>query len=168
MSAARHSLLTISQNHSIGQTSNHQSLSSETLDELSWSSDLPQSGVQNPSFPEPIPSASSSSTLTIRSRTSSIASLATASSSEGPETPRVLSPLLSSSQELHRSLSELEHTSRFRIPTRCVTCKRSGANFPCCPKCGDMWCSRHCRMAGGKDGKHSCQCRPLEPSIVFA
>ncbi|TCD65495.1 hypothetical protein EIP91_002579 [Steccherinum ochraceum] len=147
-SAARDSLLAIT-GLSIPQASYTQPIPSEATDDTMCSSDSSQSVVQDTTTSEPIPSNSSSSNLTIRSRTSSITSLATASSSEGPETPRVLSPMLSSSQELHRSLSDLEKASRFRTPTRCVTCNKSGT-------------------VAGKDGKHSCSYRTMEPSIVIA
>jgi len=164
LSNVRDALLAISQSYSISQPPYH----GPGFSENTWTSDAaPQPDVQIVSS-EPIPTTSSASTLTVRSRTSSTVSLATASSSEGPETPRAHSPLMSPSQELRRSLSDLEHTSRFRAPTSCVTCKRSGSNYPCCPKCGDVWCSRHCRMAAGKDGKHSCHCRMVEPAIVYA
>ncbi|KAH8104611.1 hypothetical protein BXZ70DRAFT_598566 [Cristinia sonorae] len=165
LDGARDSLLTIGSNYSITQISCPEPIATSQEAEIAWTSGLAMR--ISPSEPIPTTSSSAASTRTVRSRTSSTASLSTASSSEGPETPRAHSPLMTPPQELHRSLSDLEDTSKFRIPARCATCKRPGSNFPCCPKCGDMWCSRHCRMVGGQGGKHSCQCREIEPTIVF-
>ena len=90
------------------------------------------------------------------SPTPSIDSLDTASSSEAPATPRTHSVL---AHELPGSspLEELERTSRFRVPCVCMTCKRAGSNFPSCAKCGEMWCSRECRV--GTAGTHACHGR---------
>ncbi|RPD62412.1 hypothetical protein L226DRAFT_532580 [Lentinus tigrinus ALCF2SS1-7] len=90
------------------------------------------------------------------SPTSSIDSLDTASSSEAPATPRTHS-ILAHELPASSSLEELERTSRFRVPCVCMTCKRAGSNFPSCAKCGDMWCSRECRV--GTAGTHACHGR---------
>ena len=97
------------------------------------------------------------------SRVPSFASLETTSSessSEGPETPRGHYSLLSSpaSQAMSpTTLSELEKASRIRVPGQCVTCKRAGHNFPSCPACGDMWCSRECRVRANRGHpRHGC------------
>ena len=37
----------------------------------------------------------------------------------------------------------------------CVTCRKPGVNYPKCSRCGDMWCSRECRLFGGAK-KHLC------------
>jgi len=104
------------------------------------------------------PSLALTTSSFVRSRrTPSFASVTTASSSEGPETPRGNSPLLTPSLELHQpSLGAIEHSSRFRVRTLCATCKKTGSNFPSCQQCGDMWCSRQCRMKAGTGGSHSC------------
>ncbi|KAI0785277.1 hypothetical protein C8Q75DRAFT_687285, partial [Abortiporus biennis] len=101
------------------------------------------------------------STSSSLSRVPSIASMDTTSSSEGPATPRLSSPLLHSfgpnNHEFNRTLSDLENMSRWNVKSLCVTCKKSGQNFPSCPKCGHTWCSRKCRMlAADASGKHSC------------
>ncbi|KAI0086504.1 hypothetical protein BDY19DRAFT_995794 [Irpex rosettiformis] len=99
------------------------------------------------------------------SRAPSFASLNTASvsSSEGPATPHSTSSSFDS--PVSPTLSYLEHTSRIRVPCVCVTCKRTGANFPSCPSCGDTWCSRECRLAdadvGVSAGKHQCAIRTV-------
>ncbi|CAL1713095.1 unnamed protein product [Somion occarium] len=105
-------------------------------------------------------SRTSSSSMAMRnSRPPSFTSIDTASSSEGPATPRANSPIRSLGREREVSLESLERTSRLRTPTSCVTCKKSGSNFPSCPKCGDMWCSRQCRIKACKGGRHSSTCR---------
>ncbi|KAI0770315.1 hypothetical protein C8Q74DRAFT_890959 [Fomes fomentarius] len=86
------------------------------------------------------------------SRTPSIDSLDTASSSEAPSTPRT-------QHELPPTLQDLERTSRFRVQSVCTTCKRVGSNFPSCAKCGDMWCSRECRVGTTGAGSHACHGR---------
>ncbi|EKM51520.1 uncharacterized protein PHACADRAFT_186983 [Phanerochaete carnosa HHB-10118-sp] len=93
------------------------------------------------------------------SRVPSFASLETVSSSEGPETPRGHSPLHSPSHMLSPTLSNLEQKSRLRVPGQCVACKRTGHNFPSCPACGDMWCSRECRIQATAGRKHVCPSR---------
>ncbi len=124
--------------------------------------------------PTPVPPkttfAPPSSSVRSFSRVPSFASLDTASSSEGPETPRGHSPLPSSTHEpLSPSLSDLERTTRIRVPGSCVTCKKTGHNFPSCPTCGDAWCSRECRVQGnGGSKKHTCQRRMSGISILHA
>lgn len=86
-------------------------------------------------------------------RSPSTESLATASSSEAPATPREHSPLLTT---LNAPLEDLERTSRFRIRAVCAVCKKKGSNFPSCAKCGEAWCSRDCRTKGSSTGRHVC------------
>ena len=108
------------------------------------------------------PSTSSATVTSTLSRSPSSVSLATASSSEGPETPRAISPLPSERDgELNRTFSDLEQYSRFRVQARCAVCKQLGSNYPSCARCGDMWCSRRCRiLSESGSGKHLCQRRP--------
>ncbi|OBZ68790.1 hypothetical protein A0H81_11361 [Grifola frondosa] len=84
----------------------------------------------------------------------------TAPSSAGPATPvhtfatlptRKLEP-----PSLHPVLESLERSSRFRVQTACATCGKSGTNFPCCPRCGELWCSRVCRLKRGDGKRHIC------------
>ncbi|OCH91842.1 hypothetical protein OBBRIDRAFT_791817 [Obba rivulosa] len=97
------------------------------------------------------PTASSSSQI-IRHASSSD-SLSTASSSEAPVTPRTHSPLLDESRP---TLADLEQASRFRVNAVCITCRRKGSNFPSCASCGEMWCSRECRLKWNSGRRHSC------------
>nr|VWP00411.1 Type III secretion system ATPase [Ganoderma boninense] len=91
----------------------------------------------------------------------------TAPSSAGPTTPVHTGPTLptstlkmvrrkSEASSLHPVLENLERTSLFRVVTACATCGKCGSNFPCCPKCGEMWCSRACRLQKGNGKKHIC------------
>ncbi|KAH9936302.1 uncharacterized protein B0H18DRAFT_319547 [Fomitopsis serialis] len=106
-------------------------------------------------------------------RSTSADSLSTVSSSEAPATPRNHSPLLGHNRP---TLVDLEDHSRFRSPGVCVTCKRHGANFPTCSRCGETWCSRGCRLKGSNGTRHHCHeglsmsgplIRPLCPSSCF-
>ncbi|OJT15264.1 hypothetical protein TRAPUB_8186 [Trametes pubescens] len=88
----------------------------------------------------------------------------TAPSSAGPATPvHVVAPLPPSlsrkSESLHPVLEGLERASMFAVQTACATCGRGGSNFPCCPKCGEMWCSRACRLQKGNGKRHICSAR---------
>ncbi|KAI0072864.1 hypothetical protein K474DRAFT_1667299 [Panus rudis PR-1116 ss-1] len=112
--------------------------------------------------PSLVPSQRSTDTYASSSRLSrspSFASVDTASSSEGPATPRPGSPLLTHELPVEITLAGIEQASRFRIPANCVTCKRTGSNFPSCSKCGDMWCSRRCRLTACQGGSHVCHPR---------
>ncbi|KAJ7623578.1 hypothetical protein FB45DRAFT_752206, partial [Roridomyces roridus] len=56
------------------------------------------------------------------------------------------STLLNEPTGIHPVLSKLE--SRSRVGTGrvvCAGCGQAGTNFPRCPRCGQMWCSRECR-----------------------
>jgi len=67
------------------------------------------------------------------------------------------SPLISNVPiipQLHPVLEAIEKRSMLSCKTVCSACKKTGANFPRCPRCGEMWCSRACRLQGGK--KHIC------------
>ena len=50
-------------------------------------------------------------------------------------------------------LAEVEKASKFRMHSTCSKCLREGLDYPKCPRCNETWCSRECRVAGGK---HSC------------
>ncbi|KAL6302759.1 hypothetical protein BKA93DRAFT_375721 [Sparassis latifolia] len=83
----------------------------------------------------------------------------TAPSSAGPPTPMrsaFPSPPKGKLKTLNPVLESLEQASKFRTRTCCATCNRAGTNFPCCPRCGDMWCSRACRLQGSGGKKHVC------------
>lgn len=69
-----------------------------------------------------------------------------------PSSP-VSPPLLLS--ETAQTLVLLEKNSKFCARTfQCATCGRAGSDFPRCAKCGELWCSRECRLNGGK--RHIC------------
>ncbi|TFK91108.1 hypothetical protein K466DRAFT_515938 [Polyporus arcularius HHB13444] len=57
---------------------------------------------------------------------------------------------------LHPVLEDLERSSMFRVRTACATCGIRGSNFPTCPKCGEMWCSRVCRLQKSDGKRHIC------------
>ncbi|KZT73791.1 hypothetical protein DAEQUDRAFT_354352 [Daedalea quercina L-15889] len=101
-------------------------------------------------------------------RSPSTDSLSTISSSEAPATPRNHSPLFGHNRP---TLIDVENQSRFRLPAVCVTCKRNGANFPSCSRCGETWCSRGCRLKGSNGTRHHCHqrsvdVRPSYPTVV--
>lgn len=57
---------------------------------------------------------------------------------------------------LHPVLANLERKSKLISPKAdyCSTCKKPGRDFPRCGKCQNMWCSRECRLMGGR--RHFC------------
>lgn len=65
------------------------------------------------------------------------------------------SPLGNNISTLCPILEAIENASKLSGRTVCVTCLKTGRDFPHCPRCGDMWCSRECRMQGGK--RHICR-----------
>ncbi|KAI9058343.1 hypothetical protein FKP32DRAFT_1680762 [Trametes sanguinea] len=83
----------------------------------------------------------------------------TAPSSAGPATPVhtvATLPVARKSESLHPVLEGLERTSMINIQSSCATCGKHGSNFPCCPRCGEMWCSRACRLQNGAVKRHTC------------
>jgi len=57
--------------------------------------------------------------------------------------------------EMNPILARLERKSRLLCQkAQCATCGKTGADFPRCGRCSMMWCSRECRMSGGK--RHVC------------
>jgi hypothetical protein len=55
---------------------------------------------------------------------------------------------------LDAKLVAVERASKFCAKSlRCSCCGKIGADFPRCGKCGEMWCSRQCRLS---KGRHSC------------
>lgn len=82
----------------------------------------------------------------------------TAPSSAGPATPaREVSPSPKGKQRsLHPALESLEGSSKLSVKMCCATCQVAGTNFPSCPRCGEMWCSRQCRLQGTGGKRHAC------------
>ncbi|KAG9315766.1 hypothetical protein JVU11DRAFT_3415 [Chiua virens] len=58
---------------------------------------------------------------------------------------------------LHPVLKALEKGSKLSCRSICSACMKAGTNFPRCPRCDATWCSRECRLQGGK--KHVCPSR---------
>jgi len=57
--------------------------------------------------------------------------------------------------DLQPILAQLERKSKFCTQKMsCSTCRKTGADFPRCGKCGETWCSRSCRLVEGK--RHVC------------
>ncbi|KAF8194162.1 hypothetical protein BJ912DRAFT_959603 [Pholiota molesta] len=107
-------------------------------------------------------SSSTSSAIPYITRTThhspsfSPSSPASTSTSSSPST----SPPASPTEELHPILARLEQKSRFCAQlVQCSTCRKQGSDFPRCPKCGDMWCSRACRLVSGT--RHTCSATRL-------
>jgi len=61
------------------------------------------------------------------------------------------------SNKLHPILEAVESASKLSSRTACSPCLKSGFDYPRCPRCKDMWCSRECRLQGGK--RHVCTTR---------
>ncbi|KAF9645750.1 hypothetical protein BDM02DRAFT_415386 [Thelephora ganbajun] len=60
---------------------------------------------------------------------------------------------VSSNAGMNSILAEVEKASKFRMHSTCSKCLREGLDYPKCPRCNETWCSRECRVGGGK---HSC------------
>ncbi|KAF8158377.1 hypothetical protein B0H34DRAFT_453278 [Crassisporium funariophilum] len=72
-----------------------------------------------------------------------------------PSSPSSSRHSLNTRSDLHPILAKLERKSRLCTKTvHCSTCRKTGTDFPRCGKCGEMWCSRSCRLVGGK--RHAC------------
>lgn len=85
----------------------------------------------------------------------------TAPSSAGPSTPNhshSSAPSIRSDNICltPSTLAALEERSKFRVRTSCSACHRPGSNYPCCPRCGEMWCCRECRLASTGGKRHVC------------
>ncbi|KAF9221629.1 hypothetical protein BS17DRAFT_711153 [Gyrodon lividus] len=81
-------------------------------------------------------------------------------SASSPSTSAPPSPLMDNKPtKLHPVLEAVEKGSKFSCRTICATCMKSGRDFPRCARCGEMWCSRACRLPGGK--KHVCAARKM-------
>jgi len=62
------------------------------------------------------------------------------------------------SNELDPILAKLERKSRLLTKeVCCATCGKVGSDYPKCGRCETMWCSRECRMVGGR--RHACASR---------
>ncbi|KAJ1303539.1 hypothetical protein OPQ81_011723 [Rhizoctonia solani] len=54
-------------------------------------------------------------------------------------------------------LAALEKSSKLKSKSLCLNCGKRGDNYPCCPRCGEAWCSRECRIEANNGGKHVCK-----------
>ena len=55
---------------------------------------------------------------------------------------------------LDAKLAAVERASKFCAKSlHCSCCGKVGSDFPRCGKCGEMWCSRQCRLS---KGRHYC------------
>jgi len=72
-----------------------------------------------------------------------------------PPSPISLSSSHHVRSDLHPILAQVEGKSRLCTQrVYCSTCRKAGTDFPRCGKCGETWCSRTCRLVGGK--RHLC------------
>ncbi|KAG1786601.1 uncharacterized protein HD556DRAFT_1043091 [Suillus plorans] len=106
--------------------------------------DLPRSRSRSPARPFISRTSSMNSTLGEHL-------IPTLSSHDSPPA----SPLGDNISTLCPILEAIENASKLSCRTVCVTCLKTGRDFPHCPRCGDTWCSRECRMQGGK--RHVCR-----------
>ncbi|KAK0201705.1 hypothetical protein DFS33DRAFT_1349382 [Desarmillaria ectypa] len=106
------------------------------------------------------PSSPTSPSIPSISRTSSYIS----DSSSQDSTSVIHTPLETTSNppahvrlhsELNPILASLERKSKLCTNrVRCATCGKPGSDYPRCGRCGEMWCSRECRLQGRK--RHVC------------
>ncbi|KZP33601.1 hypothetical protein FIBSPDRAFT_847518 [Athelia psychrophila] len=59
------------------------------------------------------------------------------------------------SMKLDPVLAACERGSKFSTRVVCATCSKPGRDYPKCGKCGEMWCSRTCRLKDGAK-RHVC------------
>ncbi|KAI6039321.1 hypothetical protein EDC04DRAFT_1755008 [Pisolithus marmoratus] len=90
-------------------------------------------------------------------RSPSISRMSLPPDSAWDESPGNSTPPLAETQKLHPVLEALEKKSRVSCRSQCSTCLKPGRDFPRCGRCGQMWCSRECRLQGGK--RHICPSR---------
>ncbi|CAE6521838.1 unnamed protein product [Rhizoctonia solani] len=74
-----------------------------------------------------------------------------------PPTPSGLGRSTLPLPKLDPVLAALEKGSKFKSKSVCLNCRKKGDNYPCCPRCGEAWCSRECRVEANKGGKHVCK-----------
>ena len=114
-----------------------------------------------PPSPETASPSSPSSPLSIKSSLSSIPSISrTSSSFSASDALSERKPKASLAGEgrhnkLHPVLAACEKMSRVSSQAVCSTCMKPGYDYPRCAKCGDMWCSRACRLRDGVK-RHIC------------
>ncbi|CAE6483186.1 unnamed protein product [Rhizoctonia solani] len=74
-----------------------------------------------------------------------------------PPTPSMLGRSSVPLPKMDSVLAELEKSSKLKSKSVCLSCGKKGDNYPCCPRCGETWCSRECRIAANNGGKHMCK-----------
>ena len=137
----------------------------KTLSDLLWH----ENAVESPS-PQSPETDSPSSPLSIKSSLSSIPSISRTSSSVSDSDIGLIPSSAAQSKapspnaegrsnyKLHPILAACEKMSKVSNRTICVTCKKPGYDYPRCGKCGEMWCSRACRLRDGAK-RHVCSTR---------
>jgi len=140
-----------------------------SLDRISvplWHGDVasrsraPQSpDTDSPSPPSsPLSINSSLSSIPSISRTSSSFSALDVRSARDSTKRRSKAPLQEAEgrcNELHPVLAACEKMSKVSSQAVCATCRKPGYDYPRCAKCGEMWCSRACRLRDGRK-RHVC------------
>ncbi|CAE6489917.1 unnamed protein product [Rhizoctonia solani] len=74
-----------------------------------------------------------------------------------PPTPSGLGRSSVPLPKLDPVLAALEKSSKLKSKSLCLNCGKKGDNYPCCPRCGEAWCSRECRIEANNGGKHVCK-----------
>jgi len=129
-----------------------------------WDRDEAESPT--PQSPEPSSPDSPTSPLSMESSHSSIPSISRTSSSffdldssvTSASGARVnASPPKAEGRynKMHPILAACEKMSKLSNKAVCATCMKPGYDYPRCAKCGEMWCSRVCRLRGGAK-RHFC------------
>ncbi|KAF8655485.1 hypothetical protein AX16_003043 [Volvariella volvacea WC 439] len=104
----------------------------------------------------PSPSGPPSPIIPSISRTASPPYVISPSPSHANLPPAEASDYQRSSGGMNPILASLERKSKLCAnQVQCATCKKWGRDYPRCGKCNLMWCSRECRLVGGK--RHVCQ-----------
>jgi len=130
-----------------------------------WDGDGAESPT--PQSPEMGSPDTPSSPLSTKSSLSSVPSISrTSSSFSDSDVPLTTPPRAQSkapslkaegrcNNKLHPVLAACEKMSKVSSRAVCATCMKPGYDYPRCAKCGEMWCSRVCRLRGGVK-KHVC------------
>ncbi|KAF5314075.1 hypothetical protein D9611_006927 [Ephemerocybe angulata] len=115
------------------------------------SSSPPAHGIMRAVKMAPSPSSSDSSASSSRSPSPGRGGPESDDDDVSPST-HLLHP---TSTALHPVLARVERSSKFCAGKMvCATCSKPGRDYPACGKCQKMWCSRECRLQGGK--RHIC------------
>ncbi|EAU85863.1 hypothetical protein CC1G_12321 [Coprinopsis cinerea okayama7 len=129
-------------------------LDSDSGDDAS-ESDVPFTVTIQRSHPYTSPSASSSTSSVSHPSPNVPLITRTLTSIPRPPSPDSSASSIHETRGLHPVLARMERASKFCAKKlECSTCRKPGRDFPQCGKCKQMWCSRECRLVGGK--RHVC------------